>query len=349
MAEPRKRLRKIDENTVTLQNVATAAGVSTASVSRFLSDPDAVQEPRRSRIRDAVTQLGYIPHGAARALASRRSKTIGAIIPTLDNAIFAKGVQAFQERLQDSGFTLLVASHDYSLEEEWKQAEALITRGVDGMLFIGSDHHDALYERLSRTGMPYVNTWTFDADAAHPCVGFENFEAGMQQANYLLDIGHTRFGLIPGITRENDRARDRLDGALSALQARGVSVPDRLIQETPYDIAASRYSARRLLAETPRPTAIICGNDVIAYGALLECQQSGFAVPDMVSIVGFDDLPLSRHFSPPLTTVHVPSVEMGTAAADYLLAALNGKPAPSRIRLDVNLILRGSAAPPASA
>lgn len=342
---PRKRLQNNGDSASTLQDVADRAGVSTASVSRYLANPDSVQEPRRDRIRDAVAALGYIPHGAARALASRRTHTIGAIVPTLDNAIFAKGIQAFQHRLQGAGFTLFIASHDYSLEEEWKQAETLIARGVDGMMLIGSAHHPKLYERLSRMGMPYVNTWTYEAEGQHPCVGFENFDAAVRQTAYLLDIGHRHFGIVAGITRDNDRARDRLDGALSALQARGIAIPDAMVLEAPYGISASRQAVKRLLAESRRPTALVCGNDVLAFGALLECQASGLRVPDDISIVGFDDLPLAQHIAPSLTTVHVPSEDMGRRAADYLLSVLNEETTPARTRLEANLILRNSTAP----
>lgn len=348
LATGRKRLRKPADSASTLQDVATRAGVSTASVSRYLANPETVKEPRRGRIVEAISTLGYIPHGAARALASRRTRTIGAIVPTLDNAIFARGIQAFQRRLQASGFTLFVASHDYSLEEEWKQAETLIARGVDGMMLIGSDHDSRLYERLARMNMPYVNSWTYDAATPYPCVGFENFDAATRQTEYMLDIGHTEFGLIAGITHDNDRARDRLDGALSALAAREIHPSPAMIQECPYDIAASRQTMRRLLSASPRPTAIICGNDVLAVGALLECQEAGVRVPEDVSIVGFDDLPLSRHIAPSLTTIHVPSTEMGDKSAEYLLATLDGETAPKRLRLEANLILRNSTRPPAA-
>jgi len=344
---PRKRLRKGRASSgVTLQDVAEHAEVSTATVSRYLTSPDQVREERRTRIQSAIETLGYIPHGAAQALASQRSRTIGAIVPTLDNAIFARGIQEFQQRLQGAGYTLFVASNDYSLDEERTQAENLIMRGVDGIMLIGLDHDERLFARLEQMGMPYINTWSYVRDSPHPCIGFDNFNAARRQANYLLDIGHQRFGILCGITHDNDRARDRLDGARSALAAHGVTVPDSMIYECPYDIAASREKTKRLLAADSPPTAIICGNDIIAYGALLECQASGQRVPDDVTVVGFDDLPMSQHMQPGLTTVHVPSGAMGRKAADYLLARLNGEEAPAKIELEANLILRASAAPP---
>lgn len=340
-----KRLRKSSSAGVTLQDVAARAGVSTATVSRYLAAPDQVREERRSRIERAIADLGYIPHGAARALASSRAQTIGAIVPTLDNAIFAQGIQAFQRRLQEARYTLFVASHDYSLAEERIQAETLLARGVDGMLLIGLDHDARLFARLDALGTPYVNTWSYDRHAPQPCIGFDNYKAALRQAGYLLDIGHRRFGVLAGVVRDNDRARDRLDGVRAALEGHGVALTPEQVQECPYDVAASRAAAKRLLALDPRPTAIICGNDVIAYGALLECQASGVGVPDDISIVGFDDLPLSQHLQPALTTIHVPSEAMGRKAADFLLARLRGEDPPDKVEMEANLILRNSAAP----
>jgi len=342
----RKRLNKHHRTTPTLQDVAEHAGVSTATVSRYLANSELVREERRARIETSIKELGYIPHGAAQALASQRSRTIGVIVPTLDNAIFAKGVQAFQQRLQDSGYTLLIASSDYSPDEECTQGESLIARGVDGMMLIGLDHHDRLFERLRQMKLPYVNTWSYKETSDHPCVGFNNFQAAVRQTTYLLDIGHRRFGIISGLTRDNDRARDRLRGVLHTLTARGINVPDNLLYECPYDIASSRQAMKRLLAAGTPPTAVVCGNDVLAYGALLECQSGGKDVPGDISIAGFDDLPLSQHIRPSLTTMHVPSEEMGRKAADYLLACLNDETAPEQTELEVNLILRGSTAPP---
>ncbi len=342
----RKRLQNRHTTAPTLHDVAELAAVSTATVSRYLTNAELVREERRERIRTAIDELGYIPHGAAQALASQRSRTIGVIVPTLDNAIFAKGIQAFQERLQNAGYTLFIASSDYSPDEERTQAERLILRGVDGMMLIGQDHHPRLYERLATTNMPFVNTWSFDSDSRYPCVGFDNFDAAARQIKYLIDIGHKKFGIISGITRDNDRARDRLAGILQILNDHGFEAPPEMVYECPYDVSASRQAMKRLMAAKNRPTAVVCGNDVLAYGAMLECQANGIDVPGAVSVAGFDDLALSKHIQPPLTTMHVPSEEMGRAAADYLLARLNGETVPEHTELEVNLIVRSSTAPP---
>ena len=331
---------------MTLQDVARHAAVSTATVSRFLARPELVREKRRKRIEAAIADLEYIPHGAAQALASQKSRAIGAIVPTLDNAIFATGIHAFQKHLQNAGYTLLVASSDYSLKEECRQGETLIARGIDGMMLIGCDHDPQLYARLQQKKTPYVNTWVYDEASPHPCVGFDNFRAAVRQASYLVDIGHKRFGIIVGLTKDNDRARDRLKGLRQALLERGIAIDEEMIYESPYEISESRQLTRRLLALERPPTGIICGNDVLAYGAIVECQSCSLRVPEDISVVGFDDLSMSQHIRPALTTIHVPSEEMGRKAADYLIARLHGETVPIHTELEANLILRGSTAPP---
>lgn len=330
----------------TLEDVAQEAGVSTASVSRYLNMPDLVRPLRREKIEAAIATLGYVPHGAARALASQKTQTVGAVIPTLDNAIFARGVQAFQRRLHADSFTLLLASSDYDLEDEVRQVDALLTRGVDALLLVGCMHSPRLYERLDKKGLPYVHTWAFDRSGAKPCVGFDNRLAASRMATYLIDIGHSAVAMIAGITDGNDRATERAVGVRGALQARGLTLRPECYIEKPYDVAEGRSAMRQLLAQDVPPTAVICGNDVLALGALLECQARGVSVPDDMSITGFDDLPLTSHLQPALTTLHVPAGEMGRRAAEYLLARMGNLSMPDSTELEVGLILRGTTAAP---
>ena len=333
---------------MTLDDVAEAAGVSPATVSRVLNRPDAVREGLRLRVRAAVAELGYVPHGAARALASRRSNTVGAIIPTLDNAIFAKGIEALQRRLNAAGFVLLLASTEYVRERELTELDALIERGVDGIMLIGRDHDPAVYERLTAKHVPYVNTWAYDPDGVHPCVGFNNHRSAARVAQHLLDLGHRRFAMIAGITRHNDRATQRVAGVRAALTSRDIVIPTSQLIECRYDIGEGRAAMRALMRSASPPTAVICGNDVLAIGAVLECVASAIPVPGRVSITGFDDLDLASHLVPPLTTMRVPGAAMGRLAAEYLINRITGQPSAPALELEPELILRSTTAPPPS-
>ncbi|OGK84666.1 MAG: LacI family transcriptional regulator [Candidatus Rokubacteria bacterium GWC2_70_16] len=344
----RNRLRRRRGVSPTVDDVASRAGVSTATVSRCLNTPAAVRPALRHRVDSAIAALGYVPHGAARALASQQSYTIGAVIPTLNNAIFASGIQALQRRLDEAKYTLLLASSDYDPARELREVQILVARGVDGIMLVGRAHKPELYACLRDKDVPYVNTWTYSSETEHPCVGFDNLEAGRRLASYLLDMGHRDIAMIAGITDGNDRATERLAGVREALAARGLSLPPQRLLERPYDIAEGRGAFRLLMAKEPRPTAVICGNDVLAFGALFECRSLGVEVPNQLSITGFDDLELASQVEPPLTTMHVPSEEMGRRAAEHLLARLAGKPVAPATRLEVSLIVRGTTAPPRS-
>ena len=331
----------------TLADVAQAANVSTATVSRFFSAPDAVSPALRTRVEAAVTELGYMPDASARALVTGRTNTLGFVIPTLDVAPFAAGVQAFQSHLAGADYTSLLAYSNYDLAEEARQVQALISRGVDGIVMVGLEHEPGLIELLLARGVPFVNTWVFEPDSEHPCIGFDNREAMRRMGCYVLDMGHRDIVLIiGGLSDENDRSRSRIDGLRRAMAERGLSLPPERIIERKYGVTEGRDAFRQLMAAPAPPTAVICGSDVYAIGALLECQRLGIKVPEDISVSGFDDLEISRHLNPPLTAVNVPAVEMGRLAAEYLLARIANQPAAKRTELDCMLSVRHSVAPP---
>jgi LacI family transcriptional regulator len=343
-----KRLQKTATHTPTLADVAKAAGVSTATVSRVVNRPESVRAALRERVAAHIESLGYVADGAARALASRRSRTVGAVIPTLANAIFAEGMDAFEARLGEAGHSLVLAQSGYDAAREAGQVRNLLERGVDAMLLIGSARAADVYDMLESRAVPFVETWTYhNADTrTRPCVGFDNRRAAYRATKHLIDLGHRELAMIAGIRAGNDRATERAEGFIATLDEHGIALaPDRLI-EAPYDIAAGRRAMGTLLALPSPPSAVVCGNDVLALGALFECQRNGVAVPGEISITGFDDLPLARHLLPALTTMHVPSSEMGRAAADYLLKRLAGETPVAATDLDVELIVRGTTAPP---
>lgn len=331
---------------VKLADVARVAGVSTATVSRALSSPEKVGPELLGRVQAAVQESGYVPHGAARALRSRRSRTIGAVVPTLDNAIFASAIQALQKALEEKGYTLLVASHEFDLENEVRVVRPLVERGIDGLVLVGLDHAPALFRLLQSVQLPYVLTWALDRTGERPCIGFDNREAAARVADYLADLGHRRVAVIGGHAAGNDRARERIVGTLEALARRGAPVPAGWVLERPYTFDAAREAMRVLMRQEPRPTAVICGNDVLAVGASAEARALGLDVPGDVSITGFDDLEISAILEPPLTTVRVPTREIGRLAAEHLLARVAG-PEAQRVReVSVELVVRRSTAPP---
>ena len=329
-----------------LSDVAKVAGVSPATVSRVINSPEKVSAELRERVGAAVEKLHYVPDGAARALASRQSRTIGAVVPTLDIAIFAAGITALQERLSEAGYTLLLANAEYDPKKAAQEVRALVERGVDGLVLVGGSHAPDVYKLLLNRRIPYVNTYHYGSDKKHPCIGVDNRLAAGRVVDYLYDLGHRDFAVITSPVKDNDRIAARRDGFLEQLAAYGVKAPARRVLEVPYTMADGRIALRSVVEGRRRITAVICTNDVLAIGALFECRALGVAVPQALSVTGFDDLDLAMHVDPALTTVHVPAREIGQRAADLILARIDQTEVPERVELAANLILRASTGRP---
>jgi len=331
----------------TLEDVAQDAGVSTATVSRCLNDPSRVAEITRNRVLASVARLGYLPNFGARALAAKRTDTYGAIIPTMTNAIFARGLQAFQDELARNDATLLVASSSYDPMIEEQQIRTMIARGIDGLLLIGTRRSKEIDRLLIRRGMPVVIAWTIGRADPHSFVGFDNAAAAAAMAQRAIDLGHRRFAFLSGERRRNDRAADRVRGVKRALKSAGLDPAELAIEESSYSFEDAGIAFRRLIERDPRAGVVMCGNDVQAVGALRMAHDMGLSVPGDVSITGFDDIELATVVEPALTTVHVPHRAMGRRAAEVLLARVRGDGPPQRVKLPTSIVERQSlAAPP---
>jgi LacI family transcriptional regulator len=333
----------------TLDDVARAARVSTATVSRCLNAPAQVREATRLRVQQAIDSLGYTPHFGGRALASNRTDTVGVVIPTMENAIFARGVQAMEETLAAAGVTLLIATSAYDPAREARQIAALLGRGVDGLILIGEARPVETYALLRSRGAPYVLAWTIKGEREHPCVGFDNRAAAHEMARHVLDLGHREIAMIAGVTQWNDRAAERVAGVRDALAAAGLPAPASRFVEAPYALQAGAAAFEALLDAEPGITAVLCGNDVLAAGALMAARRLGLTVPADVSVVGFDDIDLAELVAPGLTTVHVPHRRMGAAAAEALLHMRDGRPPGALPRLETQVVDRASLCAPRGA
>ena len=326
----------------TLADVARHAGVSTATVSRCLNAPDRVQTATRDRIMQAVRDLGYSPNFGARALAAKRTDTIGAIIPTMDNSVFARGLQSFQTALVDHGMTLLLASSAYRADLEETQIRTLVARGADGLLLIGHDRDPKIYDFLALHRVPVLVSWVHDTGQPRPSVGFDNRKAMAAMTAAVLDRGHRRIATISGLTLQNDRTRARVQGVRDAMADRGLDPARLQVIETPYGIETGARAFETLMNWPERATAVICGNDLLALGAMRQARLMGLDVPGDVSITGFDDMEISVVADPPLATVRVPHAEMGRQAASILTAMVREGATPGQVELPCELCLRGS-------
>ena len=332
--------------TPTLQDVARLAGVSTASISRVLNDPDVVAKKTREKVEAAINALGYTPNSGGRMLASARSNTVGAIIPTMSNAIFANGLQAFQESLSEAGLTMLVASTGYDPQVELEQIRKLMAHGAGGLLLIGQERPEDTKRFLRIRNIPHVLGWCYGDDRDALYIGFDNKAAAYDATLQVLRAGHRRIAMISGVADGNDRVQARSAGVRAAIAGFGQGAELVAQTEAPYVLQGGEDGFEQVRAT--HPTAVICGNDVLAAGAMIRAKTHGLSVPEDLSVIGFDDIGLAAAVSPQMSTVRVPQEQMGRAAADALIARMSGQPAKS-VRLNTQFITRGSLAPPPNA
>ena len=322
------------------------AGVSTATVSRAINNPEIVSPDLRERIAAAVDQLGWVPDGAARALTTRRSNTIGAVFPTLSAGDFARAANAIQAELLKKGYTLLLACSEYDHDLELQQVKKFIERGVDGLILVGQAHHPDLPAFLQRRQIPYVNTFVYDPQTHGTCIGPDNHKALMAMTSYLADLGHQRFAVIAQSTHNNDRSSARLDGIRDALALRGLAVRPQHFATGEWTIAEGRSLFGKIWATSPKPTAVICGNAYLTVGAVLEALDRGLNLPGDVSIVGYDDIEIMSHLPVPVTTVRVPGETIGSGAAKILISRLDGQDSDIPLEMEAEIVVRASSGPP---
>ncbi|KIC17500.1 LacI family DNA-binding transcriptional regulator [Leisingera sp. ANG-DT] len=323
--------------------VAKAAKVSPSTVSRTFNHPDLVSPATRKKITRAVQKLGYVRNRAAQMMHGKRSGTIGLVVPTINHAIFAEVIQAFSDAIDRAGFTLLLASHGYDLEREYEMVRKLMEHRVDGVALIGLEHSEATARLIAQQEMPTMAIWNYAEDADLPCVGADNKLAGRMAAEHLVALGHRDIGLIFPDTSGNDRARHRLEAVLETLEAAGVAVPEGRKSEAPYSVSQAKQAALALLSAPSRPSALLCGNDVIAQGALYAAQRCGLRVPEQLSVIGIGDFKGSAEVEPGLTTVRIPAGTIGTLAGEQFTAFITSDaPRPFRICCKLEHILRGT-------
>ena len=321
--------------------VAKRAKVSPATVSRFFNDPDIVRPVTRKKIESAANDLGYIRDRMASAMHHGFSGTIGLIVPTIANAIFSELIQAFSERLLQHDRTMLVAAHGYDLKLEVGIVRALLERRIDGVALVGFAHDPVPLEMLAVRNVPVLEIWNYRPQGSLSCVGADNVEAGYEVTRYILERGHKKILLAFPPTDANDRAADRLEGAIKAFSADVNFNTEHHLLETRYDIGEAKQRIRSAL-ESQRFTAIVCGNDVIAQGAVYACQNMGLKIPDDISIIGIGDFHGSAEMEPGLTTWRLPARRIGETAADALCN--EGFAHQKHVKITSSIVERGSVA-----
>lgn len=326
----------------TLTDIARESGTSIATVSRAMSQPGLVQPETLEKVRQVAVRLGYVPNRRARALVSGRSNTIGVVVPTLNSPIFSDALQEMQKAFSANGYQLLIASHEYDAGAEAAALGQLISHGVDGLIVVGGERPQSSWALINTAEVPLVQMW--EGREGFDRVLVDSFQAGFLVTQHLLDLGHQRIGVICGRLQNNDRQTARVNGIRTALAERGLQLPAPMISEQHLTIAAGRSGCMTLLELVPRPTAIIGAVDMLAIGAMIEALGRGIAVPDTMSFAGIDNVDVTAHLSPSLTTVDMPAARIGSETAAMMLRRLSGAEdgADQTVQLPINLVVRHS-------
>lgn len=311
--------------TVRIEEVARLAGVSAITVSRALNTPDKVAENTRKAIWEAVDKTGYIPNRLAGSLASNRSRTVGVIIPTIINSIFADKVQGMTDVLAREGYQLLLATSGYSLEMEADLVSAFVSERPSGLVLTGVSHAERTRSMLGRAGIAVVETWSLGRDPIDMLVGFSNEDAAHAMVLHLHGLGYRKIGLVSAPVGDNDRAASRVAGYRRAIRECGLPESRTLEREAAFSFRNGALALSGVLEAHPDTDAIFFANDILAAGGLLECQRRGIAVPDDLGIAGFDDVDLAAETVPGLTTVRIPRYEIGARAAQLILDRIEGR------------------------
>jgi LacI family transcriptional regulator len=333
MADPPRAMTGMAE-------VASRAQVSPATVSRAFNYPELLSRATLARVMAAAAELHYLPDGVARSLRRNRSMVIGAVIPSLKHAYFASTVQALQATLAKQGYTLILATSEFDQSTEFAAVTSMLGQGVDGVVLVGKQHDPRLMELLRERSKPCIVTWSYDP--AQPSVGFDHFRAIQPLVHHLLDLGHRDMMAIMAFLKVSDRERERLQGIQHVFAARGLEFPlENVIYAGGSGLQDGR-DALRMALERPAVTAVICGNDLLAAGALMECAAQKIGVPEELSIAGYGDLDIAGAMNPAITTVRLDAEEMGGLAASCLLARLAGNEPLDRIELMTQFVVRSS-------
>ena len=302
----------------TIKDVAKRARVSIATVSRVVNEsPHSVSQATRERVLEAIKALDYRPNALAQGLIMKRSMTVGIIIPDISNPYYAEIVRGIQDIADEAGYAVMLQNTDRRKERIIKCIQLLRDKRADGIIFSGGIIHG--YETLStlrELAQRVVVIGRHEVD--FPAVRVDNIVGATQAVQHLIDLGHQRIGFISG-SRTSTTSNDRLRGYKNALAQHGIPYEKHLVGQGNLTPESGNLEAKTLLEREDRPTAIFATNDLMAYGAINAAKEQGLNVPEDLAVVGFDNIPLSSYFEPPLTTVGIPMYELGVASMQMLI------------------------------
>ncbi len=333
----------------TLRDVAAAARVHPATASRALNPETRilVSEDTARRVTAAAARLGYRPNPVARSLRTRRSHTVGVLIPDLNNPLFPPIVRGLEDKLAAAGYVALLGNTDADATRERLIFEMMRARHVDGFVLATATLHDQLLAQAAAEGLPVVLMNRLSQDYSFPSVSVDNEQGARMAVTHLARLGHTRIAHIAG-PQEASTGVSRLRGFRDGMASAGLEVSeDLIVYSSRYTVEEGTRCCAELLARPGGFTAVAAANDMLAVGCYTAIDEAGLQCPDDVSVIGFNDMPFIDRLRPPLTTVRFPHYQLGTEAAQLLLERIGEADGPVKILyLAPELVVRGSTAAP---
>lgn len=332
-----------------IQDVARAAGVSTATVSRALSNPDLLTKPTREAVFKAVRSTGYRVNRAARNLRKKSANAILVLVPNLGNPFFSKILEGISEGFSDSDFSVLITDANHLPEHDRRLTDYFLDGRIDGMISLDGNLTTTDMTEFARenVGDRIVFACEWVQDAPMPSVRSDNYKGAQIAIQHLYELGHRRIAHVTG-PADNRLTHVRREGMLAERQRLGLPQrPDWIIRGD-FSLRSGREAAQRIVAMQDRPSAVFCASDEVAFGLIAGLNAAGLRVPEDISVVGFDDIDQAEHYVPALTTIRQDRIGLGRSAARLLLEQMtnaHNAPAAEVELLDVTLIARDSTAP----
>ncbi|WP_457809307.1 LacI family DNA-binding transcriptional regulator [Kushneria sp. EE4] len=324
-----------------LVQIARAAGVSPATVSRAFNRPALLSARTRDHILHTAGELGYRPDRIGSSLRSGSTKTLGLLLPTLENPVFAACFEGAEARAREAGYSVMLSTTGYNAERETAAARDLLDHRVEGLILtVGDPATSATLAELQASDAPFV--LAYNESEAHPFVSVDNHAAAGDMIAHLAGLGHRRMALITGPLEASDRALHRLEGARQRADALGLPVPEHLAMARHTAVDHERLG--HLLARPAAPTALFCSNDLLAAAVIAALAEQGLSVPEDLSVCGFDGMAFGGLMVPALASVYQPSHDIGRQACHALLQRLEGHHVTGE-RLAHRLIPGGTVAP----
>ncbi|MEE9333256.1 MAG: substrate-binding domain-containing protein [Granulosicoccaceae bacterium] len=320
------------KNTLTIKEVARRAGVSIATVSRAMNNSGPVSTESRKAIEKVVAKSGFRLNGIGQQLKTSRSRTLGVLVPSLKNPIFADAVSGVEHIAEQSGFRVLLASSSYKVDKEISSIDTFLSSRVEGLVLTVTDEessHQAL-SLLESAKLPFVLMFNPCKVASYSTVSIDNRLAAYELVSELINKGHQRIAMIAGHLAKSDRSVERYAGYEGALHEHGLNTID--IVETGFENPDLGDAVAKLTAGEDRPTAYFCSTDLLAISTIRALTQLGLKVPDDASVVGFDGISIGESLTPNLTTAVQPAEAMGNWAASHLISRIEeGAPAQNLV------------------